>query len=111
MLVRACLTDTCRVANGQRASGTRRWRTCCNVSQLEADRQIAGYWLPNRNNPELNREATRISLRQGSLRVGQRADPHLPGESAQQKKETPMHGFKRATSVPSSVRRCQGSYC
>ena len=58
------------------ASGiTRRWGMCCNVSQLEADCQIAGHWLPSRNDPALNR-----ALRQGSLRVGQRADPHPPGE-------------------------------
>ena len=40
------------------ASGiTRRWGMCCNVSQLEADCQIAGHWLPSRNDPALNREA------------------------------------------------------
>jgi hypothetical protein len=40
------------------ASGiTRRWAMCCNVSQLEADPQIAGHWLPSRNDPALNREA------------------------------------------------------
>ena len=44
------------------------WRslgTCCNVSRLEPDCQIAGHWLPGRNDPTLNR-----ALRQGSLRTG-----------------------------------------
>ena len=69
------------------ASGiTRRWGMCCNVSQLEADCQIAGHWLPSRNDPALNREATRVALRQGSLRVGQRADPHPPGGDPRHRK-------------------------
>jgi hypothetical protein len=64
---------------GQVVQITRRWGMCCNVSPLEADCQIAGYWLPRRNDLALNRQAARVALRQGSLRVGQRADPHPPG--------------------------------
>ena len=62
------------------ASGiTRRWGMCCNVSQLEADRQIAGYWLPSRNDPALNREATRaaLGLRDRSLGASYRGSDFL----------------------------------
>ena len=68
------------------ASGiTRRWGMCCNVSQLEADRQIAGYWLPSRNDPALNREATRVALRQGSFEPASEASPTDGGRPAPQK--------------------------
>jgi hypothetical protein len=73
------------------ASGiTRRWGTCCNVLQPEAERQIAGHWLPSRNDPALNREATPVALRQGSLRVGQRADPYPLGDIRGAENGTPM---------------------
>ena len=68
------------------ASGiTRRWGMCCNVSQLEADRQIAGHWLPSRNDPALNREATGVALRQGSFEPASEASPTDGGRPAPQK--------------------------
>ena len=45
--------------------------------------------LPSRNDPALNREATPVALRQGSLRVGQRADPHPPGGDRDTEDGTP----------------------
>ena len=72
------------------ASGiTRRWGMCCNVSQLEADRQIAGHWLPSRNDPALNREATRVALRQGSFEPASEASP-TDGGDPRTENGTPM---------------------
>ena len=77
---------------------TRRWGMCCNVSQLEADScQIAGHWLPSRNDPTLNREATRVALRQGSLRVGHRDDPHPPGDIRGAENGTPTRSRSKTT--------------
>jgi hypothetical protein len=62
------------------ASGiTRRWGTCCNVLQPEADRQSAGHWLPSRNDPALNR-SNACCVRQGSFEPASEASPTDGGD-------------------------------
>ena len=88
------------------ASGITRWGTCFNVLQPEADRQIAGHWLPSRNDPALNKEATRVALRQGSFEPASEASPTDGGRPAPQRKrdshayeacpaQRPLLGVKR----------------
>ena len=67
---------------------TRRWGMCCNVSQLEADCQIAGHWLPSRNDPALNREATCVALRQGSFEPASEASPTDGGDPRHRKRDS-----------------------
>src|SRR6478672_9851467 len=85
---------------------------CCNVSQLEADCQIAGHWLPSRNDPPLNREAARVALRQGSFEPASEASP-TGGDPAPQK--TGLHRLRidyregsrydRVTALPDRLAR------
>ena len=69
----------------------------CNVSQLEADRQIAGHWLPSRNDPALNREAARVALRQGSFEPASEASP-TGGDPRHRKRDSDV-GERRLSSV------------
>jgi hypothetical protein len=89
------------------ASGiTRRWGMCCNVSQLEADCQIAGHWLPSRNDPALNREATRVALRQGSFEPASEASPTDGGDPRHRKRDSTGYGSNHlVVSNPTPLRQ------
>ena len=80
-------SDVVEVASGI----TRRWGTCCNVSQHEADRQIAGYWLPAWNDPALSKEATPVALRQGSFEPTIKPSPTDGGDPRHRKRDAPCH--------------------
>ena len=77
------------------ASGiTRRWGTCCNVSQLEADHQIAGHWLPSRNDPAL-KGSNACSVETRFIRANDQTISDRRGRPAPQKTGLRNFGMKQ----------------